>query len=61
MTSNQTGFKVLRALVVAAITFVILWLGLRFLSNPVAFQNFPPTVSKLIQALIALVLGVVGI
>lgn len=61
MTSNQTGFKVLRALVVAAITFVILWLGLRFLSNPVAFQNFPPTVSKLIQALIAVVLGVVGI
>jgi alpha-glucoside transport system permease protein len=61
MTSNQPGLRVLRALVVVAVTFVVLWLGLRLLSDPVAFESLPPTISKLIQALIAVVLGVAGI
>jgi len=61
MTSNQPGFRVLRALVIAGVTFAALWFGLRFLSDPVAFAGMPANLSKLVQALIAVVLGVAGI
>lgn len=61
MTSNQPGFKVLRALVIAGVTFAALWFGVGFLSDPVAFDNMSPNLSKLIQAGIAVVLGVAGI
>lgn len=60
-TSNRAGLKILRALVVAAVTFVVLWFGLRFLSEPTAFEGLAPNLSKVIQALIAIVLGVGGI
>lgn len=61
MTSEQMGPKIIRSLLVVAITFAALWMGLGFLSDPVAFQGMPPTVSKLIQAAIAIILGVAGI
>lgn len=61
MTSEQLGPKIIRSLLVVAITFAALWFGLGFLSDPVAFQGMPPTVSKLIQAAIAIILGVAGI
>jgi alpha-glucoside transport system permease protein len=61
MTSEQMGPKIIRSLLVVAITFAALWFGLGFLSDPVAFQGMPPTVSKLIQAAIAIILGVAGI
>jgi len=61
MTSEQMGPKIIRSLLVVVITFAALWFGLGFLSDPVAFQGMPPTVSKLIQAAIAIILGVAGI
>ena len=60
-TSNQLGVKVVRALLVAAATFTALWFGLGILSDPTAFAGTPPYVSKVFQALIAIVLGVAGI
>ena len=61
MTSNQTGTRVIRALVIVVVTFAALWFGVRFLSDPVAFESLPLALSKVVQALIALVLGVAGI
>ena len=59
--SEQRGLKIGRALLVVVVTFVVLWFGVSFLSQPTAFAGLPPNVSKLIQALIAIVLGVAGI
>lgn len=53
--------KVLRAVVVVAVTFAVLWLGLDFLSQETVLEGLAPNVSKLTQALIAIVLGVAGI
>lgn len=50
-----------RAVVVAGITFVALWLGMRILTQPDLFAGLPPNLSKLAQALVAIVLGVAGI
>lgn len=61
VTSNHTGTRVLRAVVVVGVTFAALWFGLDFLSQPTAFEGLPPNLSKVIQALIAIVLGVAGI
>jgi alpha-glucoside transport system permease protein len=41
--------------------FVALWLGIRLLRDPDVFSSFGPTLSKLGQAFVALVLGVGGI
>lgn len=59
--SEQRGLKIGRALLVVVVTVVVLWFGVSFLSQPTAFAGLPPNVSKLIQALIAIVLGVAGI
>jgi len=61
MTSDQLAPRLLRSLLVVGVTVAALWFGLGFLSDPVAFQGMPPTVSKLAQAAIAIVLGVAGI
>jgi alpha-glucoside transport system permease protein len=60
-TSDQRGLKLARAILVVVVTGVVLWFAVRFLSEPTAFAGMPPTVSKLIQALIAIVVGVAGI
>jgi len=60
-TPDQRGLKLARAILVVIVTGVVLWFAVRFLSEPSAFAGLPPTVSKLIQALIAIVVGVAGI
>lgn len=59
--SPGTGLKVLRALAIAAAVSVAIWLGLRLLRDPEVFATLGPTLSKVMQALVALGLGVVGI
>jgi alpha-glucoside transport system permease protein len=56
-----SGLKALRAAVVAAGVGVLLWLGIRLLRDPTAFSGFGPTPSKIVKALVAIVLGVGGI
>ena len=56
-----SGLKVLRALLVAGAVLAALWLGLGVLRDPNVFSGLGPTLSKLGQALVALVLGVGGI
>lgn len=55
------GFKVLRALILVAAVVAALWLGLRLLRDPNVFSGLNPFLSKLAQALVAIVLGVGGI
>jgi len=55
------GLKFLRALLVAAAVFAALWVGLRVLRDPNVFSALGPTLSKLGQALVAMILGVGGI
>jgi alpha-glucoside transport system permease protein len=61
LSPNQSGLKILRALLVVAVVLVALWLGLRLLTDPDVFSGLGPTLSKLTQAVVALVLGVGGI
>ncbi|HEX6145158.1 MAG TPA: sugar ABC transporter permease [Acidimicrobiia bacterium] len=53
--------RFLRALLVAAAVFAALWMGLRVLRDPNVFSALGPTLSKLGQALVAMILGVGGI
>ncbi|MGQ0848172.1 MAG: carbohydrate ABC transporter permease [Actinomycetota bacterium] len=59
--TENAGLKALRALGVTVIVGLALWLGLRLLRDPNVFSNLSPTLSKLAQALVAIVLGVGGI
>ena len=61
MTSDNVGTRVLRAVIVAAVVFGALWLAFGLLTDPELFADLPPNVSKITQALIAVVLGVGGI
>lgn len=61
MNVESTWLRVFRALAIVAATFFALWVGLGFLSDPTTFATLSPNVSKLLQALLAIVLGVVGI
>jgi alpha-glucoside transport system permease protein len=61
LSPSQSGLKILKAVLVVVGVSLALWLGLRLLTNPDAFSGLGPTVSKLVQALVALVLGVGGI
>jgi len=61
MTADRVGLRMARAFLVVVVTFAALWFGLGFLSDPVAFEGMAPTVSKLTQAVIAIILGVAGI
>lgn len=60
-SSNQSGIGIVRALIVVVLTFAALWFGLGFLSQDTVLAGLPPNASKLVQALIAIVLGVAGI
>ncbi len=61
MRPMPAGLKFLRALLVVAAVIAALWLGLRILRDPNVFSGLGPTLSKLAQALVALLLGVGGI
>jgi alpha-glucoside transport system permease protein len=58
---TQSGLKILRALLVVGAVIAALWLGLGVLRDPNVFSGLGPTLSKLGQALFAIVLGVGGI
>lgn len=61
LSPNQSGLRILRALLIVVGVGVALWLGLRLLRDPDVFSGMGPNWSKLSQALVALVLGVGGI
>lgn len=61
VATRRNGIEVVRAVIMAVLVFVALWFGLEILSNPETFSGFSPTASKLLQALIAIILGVGGI
>jgi alpha-glucoside transport system permease protein len=50
-----------RDFVIAVVVIALLWLGLRLLRDPDAFSGLGDTVGKLVQAVLALVLGIGGI
>jgi alpha-glucoside transport system permease protein len=56
-----TGWLILRDLVLAAVVVVLIWLGLGILRSETVLTPLGPFVGKLVQALVALVVGVVGI
>jgi alpha-glucoside transport system permease protein len=58
---ERPAVKVIRTLLVVGGVVVILWLGLGLLRDPELFGSLNPSVSKLLQALIAVTLGVAGI
>lgn len=55
------GVAVLRDLVVAAVVIALIWLGLRLLRSETALAGMGAFAGKLVQAVVALALGVVGI
>ncbi|MEX1125681.1 MAG: sugar ABC transporter permease [Acidimicrobiia bacterium] len=59
----ETGrrWTALRDVVIGAGVIFIIWLGLRVLRDPDAFSGMGPLAGKLVQALLALVLGIGGI
>ncbi|MGH8913208.1 MAG: carbohydrate ABC transporter permease [Acidimicrobiia bacterium] len=61
MRPVSPGLTILRALLVAGAVVAALWLGLGLLRDPDVFSGLGPTLSKLGQALVAIVLGVGGI
>ena len=58
---TPSGLKFLRALLMAAAVIAALWVGLRVLRDPNVFAGLSPSLSKLAQALVAMILGVGGI
>ncbi|HEU4320276.1 MAG TPA: sugar ABC transporter permease [Acidimicrobiia bacterium] len=58
---NRKGIEVLRALLIVGVVAAVLWYGYGLLTQPDLFAGLSPTVSKLLQALIAIVIGVIGI
>jgi alpha-glucoside transport system permease protein len=58
---NRKPIEVLRAVVIVGVVVAVLWYSFGLLSQPDLFASLPPTASKLLQALIAIVIGVVGI
>lgn len=61
VTSNRKGLDILKSVVVVAVVFAGLWFGLRLLTQPDLFSSLPPNLSKISQALIAVIIGVGGI
>jgi alpha-glucoside transport system permease protein len=59
--SDQRGYKAVQALIVILALSVALYLGLRLLRDPSAFAGLGPTLSKIVQGFVAVVLGVGGI
>ncbi len=60
-STDRPALKVLRALITAIGVGVLLWVGVRVLRDPEAFSGLGPVASKIVQALVAIVLGVGGI
>jgi alpha-glucoside transport system permease protein len=58
---KSSAVAIVRDLVVAAGVVILIWLGLRLLRSETALSGLGPFAGKLIQALIAIALGVVGI
>jgi len=61
MRSNTKGLDLLKSFVVVGVTVGALWFGFGLLTQPDLFADLPPNASKVLQALIAIALGVVGI
>lgn len=59
--ASRKGTEVLRAVLIVGAVLAVLWYGYGLLTQPDLFADLSPNVSKLLQALIAIVLGVVGI
>jgi alpha-glucoside transport system permease protein len=55
------GAKILWAVSVVALVTAALWFGLRLLRDPTLFAGSSPTLSKLGQAAVAIILGVGGV
>jgi alpha-glucoside transport system permease protein len=60
-TPRPGGAKVLRAVFLVALVTAALWFGLRLLRDPTLFAGSSPTISKLAQAAVAIILGVGGV
>jgi alpha-glucoside transport system permease protein len=55
------GPRALRAVVVASASLLLIYFGIRLLRNPDAFAGFNPVVGKILQGVVALVLGIGGV
>jgi alpha-glucoside transport system permease protein len=58
---GRRSLGALRDLLIAAAVFVLIWLGLQLLRSETAFAGFGPFAAKLAQAVVALLVGIVGI
>ncbi len=58
---KSSALAVIRDLVVAAVVVILIWLGLRLLRSETALSGLGALTGKLIQAVVAIALGVVGI
>ena len=58
---NGSRWTALRDVAAGIAVVVIIWLGLRVLRDPDAFSGMGPLAGKLLQALLAMVLGIGGI
>lgn len=61
LARTARGWAVLRDVLVAAGVVALLWYGLRVLRDPEAFSAMGDTVGKLVQAVVAVVLGIGGV
>ncbi len=61
VTEDTRRWTAIRDVAIGAVVILLIWLGLRVLRDPEAFAGMGPLTGKLIQALVALVLGVAGI
>jgi alpha-glucoside transport system permease protein len=61
MTEERRGLDVLKSMLIVVVTVGALWYGFDLLSQPDLFSGLSPNLSKIFQAIIAVVLGVVGI
>lgn len=59
--NSGSGWLILRDLVLAAVVLILIWLGLGILRSETMLSGLGPFVGKLVQALVALAVGVVGI
>lgn len=58
---NGRRWTALRDVLIGAGVIAVIWLGLRVLRDPDAFSGMGPLTGKLLQALLAIVLGIGGI
>jgi alpha-glucoside transport system permease protein len=58
---GRRSLSALRDLLIAAAVILLIWLGLRLLRSETAFAGLGPFAAKLAQAVVALLVGIVGI